>query len=543
MSNTLEELISKILPYILLVMIILVLSGIILSPGLRDKLRESLFRNSEVRYRNTIGLLLGFVAAMLLLSSGALSTWGAAWWFVGALAATMLLFILVRANEEFAVDRFAWGLPPVIVLGFGSGALLYQTRSWWIWLWNKYRLINEPHELVLEFLFLLGVILGVFVVRNWSKEQEAFTKSLSGLLGGTFIAGIFGESMKGQGLTTIGALTYYGLGFVISASINLLFAARLTANYTNQRSISSRALLDFLYGSERTKLIDGYFLQNFKDDPDYAKLWLTETLIEWRKLIQREFANRLERRRSSRKKMRVSSPPAHDAKPSFFYELIAIEGEVKVAEDTLSSPPLSAEDPQYSIIYKHVGSSSPRAALVEEKMFRVGVSLRWQDKLETITAPGQYRVPFPYQNSVAGMALEFRQTIVMDRDIRKRFRNKEYPNGICPKAIEQDRGLDEIEYLSYVAIPIVGRAGSHGENPLGVVTIDTRLFVTPSKLAGEPINTSQGIFRISLRRSELSGFATNLYEHEDEAVKYIESLTALITPVLELYSKCRVGAT
>ena len=224
MSNTLP---------IILGLLILVLTGfIIFSPKFRDMLRESLFRNSEVRYRNIIGLLLGFVAAMLLLSSGALSSWGAAWWFVGALAATMAFFVVVRANEESPLDRFAWGLLPVIVLGFGSGALVYQTRSWSIWLWNKYRLINEPHELVLEFLFLLGVILGVFVVRNWSKEQEAFTKSLSGLLGGTFIAGIFGESMKGQGLTTIGALTYYGLGFVISASINLLVAARLTAKRT-----------------------------------------------------------------------------------------------------------------------------------------------------------------------------------------------------------------------------------------------------------------------------------------------------------------------
>ena len=190
---------SNPLPYILVALILVLILISFFNSKLRDMFRESLFRNSEVRYRNIIGLLLGFVAAMLLLSSGALSSWGAAWWFVGALAATMLLFITVRANEQFPVDRFAWGLLPVIVLGFGTGALVHQTRSWWIWLWNKYRLINEPHELVLEFLFLLGVILGVFVVRNWSKEQEAFTKSLSGLLGGTFIAGIFGESMKGQG--------------------------------------------------------------------------------------------------------------------------------------------------------------------------------------------------------------------------------------------------------------------------------------------------------------------------------------------------------
>jgi hypothetical protein len=60
----------------------------------------------------------------------------------------------------------------------------------------------------------------------------------------------------------------------------------------------------------------------------------------------------------------------------------------------------------------------------------------------------------------------------MDRDIHKRFRNKQYTNGICPKDIEQDRGLDEIDFLSYIAIPIVSRLGSLGENPVRVLTID-----------------------------------------------------------------------
>jgi hypothetical protein len=504
----------------------------------------------------------------------------------------MFLLVAVRPRVEKELDRFAWGLLVIITLGFGLGALIYQSRSWWIWLWNQYRRIDQPHELVLEFLFLLGVILGVFVVRNWGKEQNAFTDSLSGLLGGTFIAGLFGEALKGQGLTTMQALTYYGLGFAMSAAINLLLAARLTANYTNKRSISSRALLDFLYGPDRTKLIDGYFLQNFKEDPDYAKRALTQALVECRKLVRREFAERLELRRASRKKTRRASPEVQAAltelqnlqnecnslkglaalgmiddepalrqkaaerdqqlllvnhllsqtKPSFFYELIAIQcDEKKDAGDEKAK--VAEKDREYIIIYKHIGSASPFTPKVEDSMFRVGISARWQDTLEYVTAPGEYRVPFPYQNSVAGLALEFRQAIVMDRDNFKRFRNKQYTDGICPKDIEQNRGLDEIDYLSYIAIPIVSRPGDPGENPVGVLTIDTKIFVCPSNLYGKPVNAAEGIFSTILTRSQLSAYATNLYDHEDKDIKYIQDVTQIITPVLELYAKCRVGAT
>ncbi len=582
-------------PYIFVLFIVLLLVLLLLtwkSPQSTAKLRESLFRNVGLHYRNGIGLLLGAMASFILLTAGTLSVSSAAWFFVGALGLLMFLLIVVRPTVEKEMDKFAWGLLVVIVLGFGWGTLMYESRSWWIWLWMKYRLIDQPEELVLEFLFLLGVILGVFVVRNWAKEQKAFTDSLSGLLGGTFIAGLFGEAFKGSGLTTMKALTYYGLGFVMSAAINLLVAARLSANYTNKRTISSRALLDFLYGSDRTKLIDGYFLQNFKDDPDYAKQALTSALIECRILIQREFAERMERRRTMRKAERrryLESPEVQAAqarlvelqvesnalgmltalgladgqplineielertnqraivthlldqtKPSFFYELIAIECD---EPENPAEKAVVEKDREYKIIYKHIGSASLTPKIVDG-MFRVGVSARWQDKLEYVTAPGEFRVPFPYQNSVAGLALEFRQAIVMDRDIQKRFRNKQYTNGICPRDIEQDRGLDEIDFLSYIAIPIVSRPGSPAENPVGVLTIDTKLFVSFSDLGGEPVNASEGIFSRRLRRSKLSEFATNLYDHEDKDIQYIQDVTKIMTPVLELYSKCRVGAT
>jgi hypothetical protein len=571
------------LPIAFVILLLLLLWLTWSNPRAAETLRESLFRNAGVSYRNLIGLLFGIVAALLVLTSNTWTMQQTVWVFLASLALTLFLLIMVRPRVEKELDRFAWGLLVITNLGFGLGALLYQARAWWIWLWNKYRLIDQPHELVLEFLFLLGVILGVFVVRNWAKEQEAFTKSLSGLLGGTFIAGLFGEAFKGQGLTTMQALTYYGLGFVMSAAINILIAARLTANYTNKRSITSRALLDFLYGSDRTKLIDGYFLKNFEEDRDYAKRALTEALIECRKLVQREFAERLETRRAARKDQRRAHVASQwkvielqedpndlrtfaaalglavealreieiekrvidqyllsQTKPSFFYELINIECD---PEETLAEKAAVIQrDREYTIIYKHIGSSSPFTPKVVDSMFRVGITSRWQDNLEYVTAPGEFRAPFPYQNSVSGLALEFRQAIVMDRDKLKRFRNNKYSDGICPKDIEQDRGLDEIDFLSYIAIPIVSRPGSPGENPVGVLTIDTKLFVSSSDLGGESVNAAEGIFRTSLRRSKLAEYATNLYDHEDPDIKYIVDVTKIITPVLELYSKCRVGA-
>lgn len=624
---------APLMPYfsLLILVSLMLFLGLLtwLSPQSTDKLREALFRNVGTSYRNQIGFVFGAVASLLLLTSGTWSVSLAAWFFIYALGVLMFLLIVVRPNVEKEVDRFAWGLLVIIMLGFGCGATMYQARSWWIWLWNKYRLIDQPQEIVLEFLFLLGVILGVFVVRNWAKEQKAFTDSVSGLLGGSFIAGIFGEAFKGQGLTTMDALTYYGLGFVMSAAVNLLIAARLTANYTNKRSISSRALLDFLYGNDRTKLIDGYFLQNFKEDPDFAKRLLTSTLVEWRKAAQSAFAERLEKRRShrqrvvrdhgvdptiiekNRRRLRELDPacsklnealediqelqdeletlkalpeprPRQKAarlryieermgeldedvkrlrercgaeqfeewgklkdergniRPSYFYELISVECDEKEVRKEQTEV-ADKEDIVFTIVYKQIGSGG--TPIIHPEMFRVGVAARWQDTLEYISAPGEYRQPFPYPGSVSGLALEFRKTIVMDRDLYKRFRNKKHADGICPKDIEQNRGLDEIDYLSYIAIPIVSRPGTPDENPLGVVTIDNKLFVSRSELAGQPLKAAEGIFRLRIKRSKLTGYANNLYDHEDIDVRFIENLSEIITPVLELYAKCRVGAT
>lgn len=587
------------------------------SPQSNLKLRESLFRNVGVGYRNFIALLLGATAALLPLTSETWSISTAIWVFVIALAMTMFLLIVVRPISKDKPDRFSWGLFVIILLGFGLGALIYQTRSWWIWLWNKYRLINEPHELLLEALFLLGVVLGVFVVRNWGKEDKAFLESLAGVLGGTFIATLLGQIQANP----LPALAYYMLGFTMSGGINLLLAARLTANYTNKRSISSRALLDFLYGSERTKIIDGYFLKNFEEDTDYARRFLQATLLEYRKLARREFAKAMNRRMKLRVKRRSKTirlqcedlqklydsakqlrdeinafPVKLDAaqkeekqdkerlldkvnqdvrdqesklKPSFFYELFSIEC-VPETDARNSAPAVNDLDMEYNVIYKRLDDDKPLSddervdddiplsddkgpdnddkrlanytSTIQENMFRVSVAMHHKDVLEYIIAPGQYRASFPFIGSVAGLALTLRQTIIMDRDRNRKFRSRDYRDGICPRDIEQLRGLDEIDFLSYIAIPVVSRLGRSNENPLGIVNIDTKIFVTHCELGGQPVEGTVGMFRKQLTRSQLNEYASNLYDREDKDVEYIEKLTKIIEPILELYAKCRVGA-
>ncbi|MGH9875645.1 MAG: hypothetical protein ACRD9S_24580, partial [Pyrinomonadaceae bacterium] len=393
-------------------------------------------------------------------------------------------------------------------------------------------------------LFLLGVILGFFVVRNWAKEQADFLNSLSAVLGGAFLATVLGKLQEGTPppITSMRAFAYYALGFTMSGTINLIVAARLTSQYTNKRSIGSRAMLDFLYGSERTKVIDGYFLQNFKDDPDYARARLTDALVEYRKLIAREFSERLQKKMKAREQL-APSPPGER---QYYYEMIAIESD---QEQSPPDPTIPDKERVHNVVFKRLGSASAAASEdcetpsgIREHMFRVGVAARWQDTLEYISAPGEYRVAFPFLRSVSGLALLFHQTIVMDRDKDKRFRDKDHTDGVSPHEIEQPRGLDEIDFLSYVAVPIIGHFNGTTENQLGVVTIDSKLFIAPD-LGGDVINASEGVFRGRLRPRELTEYASRLYDPEDADVKYIEQVTRIIVPVMELYAKCRVGAT
>jgi hypothetical protein len=197
-------------------------------------------------------------------------------------------------------------------------------------------------------------------------------------------------------------------------------------------------------------------------------------------------------------------------KPSYFYHLIAIERHGK--KDPSERPVATEdEDPEYSIIYKHIGINKdqhgghdPQASTaIQGDMFRVGVAIRRQDVLEYLLAPGAYRAPFPYMASVAGLALRLPHIIIMDRDKDTTFRSKDYKDGIRPTDIEQGRGRDIIDYLSYVSIPIVSHLGTPKENPLGIVNIDTKLFVTRSRLVSQQAKGNQGLFRVTLRRSKL----------------------------------------
>lgn len=581
--------------FLLLIILLLIILGVLGLSTNASQIRHAFFRNVAAPHRNVIAFVLGLIAALLPLTSRIWTLRWATWVFGGAVLVIVFLLITIKpgSREEAecpqkAIDRFAWGLLVMMIVGFGMGSLVYQARPWWVWLWNQYRRINEPPELILEALFLLGVILGVYVVRNWAKEQEAFKDSLTGIFSGTFIAAILGGAL--DGLTPLRSLAYYALGFTLSATLNLLYAARLTTNYINKRSVVSRAQLEFLYGRERVKEIDGYFLKNFEEDLNYAKKFLKNTLLNFRKLVQQEFAERIDAKIETRfgSLLQVESPecnqlrtlehnanelrrdindPVQEANKkanqdelkqvvkqidqlesqigrTYCYELVAIECDDGTQDEEPSAAAIMARE--YSVIYRRIFSKKTTESggtPVTAEMFRVGIAIRRNDLLEYVVSPGQYLASFPYFGSVAGLSVIVRQTIVMNRDRSKKFRSKDYRDGICPKDIEQWRGLDEIDFLSYVSIPIVSRLGTDTENPLGVVNIDTKLFVTFCKLEGDLIDEKRGLYRTRLTPNQLNEYAANLYDEEDKDVKYLEKLTKIIEPVVELYAKCNIGAT
>ena len=494
------------------------------------ELRGSLFRNIGMPDRNFIALVLGATASLLPLTTGTWTIWLAAWIFVVALGITILLLVAVRPP----VDGFAWGLPVIVALGFGLGALNYQARSWWIWLWNQLMRIDLPHERALLALFLIGAMLGVFVVRNWAKDQKGFTESLSGVLGGTFVAAVFVKMFEDVPQMSQKAFSLYALGFALSGAINLFAASRLIAHYTNKRSIVSRAILDFMYGSERADTIDKYFLKNFEEDPDYAKRSLINTLLEFRTITKRLFAARMEATRERR----LREDPNW-----YYYELIAIEE--KTHHDATEQPDGPPKERIYDIFYRPlINQSEPESPLpaIQEEMVRVGVSITNADQLEYIVAPGEYHAPFPRLKSVAGLALEMRQSIVMDRDQDRKFRNKDHRDGISPGEVEQSRGLDEIDFLAYILIPVVSRLGESTENALGLVHIDTKLFISRPELDGKPSDRGDDVLMIEMKRKQLTDMAALLYDDDDKDIMYLENLAKMIRPLLELYVRCRVGA-
>jgi len=119
--------------------------------------------------------------------------------------------------KEILFDKSRWALFSIAVLGFGLGALLFHYRGWLIWLWNQVLRIHTNQDVLLASLFLLGVIMGFFIVRNWSKDQKDFLTSLSAVLGGAFVSSIIGDFVKdgtaqgGTGLAKWVTFTYYFL--------------------------------------------------------------------------------------------------------------------------------------------------------------------------------------------------------------------------------------------------------------------------------------------------------------------------------------------
>jgi hypothetical protein len=507
---------------------------------------EALFRNIGYLDRNLIAICLGFIAAILLLSArtmppGGLSglfTWVSYVYAALVLVMLLVLFVVRPLNWDDRPNLFRWGVVTLLLLGFGIGALVYRYRDWFVWIWNHLENINTPPKLLLASLFLLGVIMGFFVVRNWSQSQNDFVKSLTAVFGGAFISTILGKLAEGtqstadggQTISTFQAFALYAGGFTLSGCVNLIVSAFLAANYSNRRSVASRALLDLLYGADKAKAIDCVFQTNFEDDKNYARALLTETVERFTEVVERRFAEKMDGWLSD---VNVAkSPPS--GRPACYQldSIFLLENQ-------------NEQDPgqlKYKVRYKRVSCILP-------DMFRVAVSVKWQDNLEYITSPGEYKQPFPFNGSVAGMALLVRSTIVMARDWEKEFRTSAFPNGIWPGKHEQNRGLDELDYLSYIAVPVVGNFGKPEEYGLGILHVDTKLFVIddPNEIDAHP-DPQSGMQALELTREQIRKtlvrkYAVNLYCHNDKSLEYLENVRNVLAPVLQLYLKCRQGST
>jgi hypothetical protein len=304
---------------------------------------------------------------------------------------------------------------------------------------------------------------------------------------------------------------------------------------------------------------------------------LIKAVLELQKRVRREFANKKEeRRKEERRKNQDSNEPLS------YYQLLSIECDQKPYDEKAGAENENAEtsdkngeapdkngkaeaknaeakakkaEPLYTAIFREITDDLP----INEDMFRAAVSLKWNDNLVYIGAPGAYKKPLSYFSSVAGRALIVRQTIVMDRDKYKRFRSSDFPDGLCPNDTEMLRGLDEVDFLSYIAVPVASFVGQPEETPLGVLHVDSRLFAaSPDEFKNKLFNVSQPspvngattrskpaprVYKAQVLRSDLTNFANNLFDQDDLGVKYLEEMRAVLVPILELYLKCRQGST
>jgi hypothetical protein len=543
----------------------------------RKEWNGMLDRNTIVSDKKLLIFVLSFLASSLILVTALLSEEKVALIFSIPFAILLIaLWVLIRQQsserwKERNLFQSRWGTLSISLVGFGLGALVYHNRAWFIWLWYKFRKIDKPDEWLLVSLFLLGVMLGFFVVRNWAKEQKDFITSLTAVFGAAFISTLLGQLsiQSGSILTPQNTFAFYALGFSLSGAANLIVFALLAAHYSRTYSLTSRSVIDFLYGSDKAQAIDGYFLKNFEADPNYAKAKLVAALTAYREIIRIEFARKM----NSRKDLSSdgaspyigASPPLcvdDESIPFDYFELISIKSAQQ--SDLQTSPPVvspPAPPPNdlydnYEIVFRRLRGkqqSDPGDPIIPG-MFRVAISMRSQDNLEYIVAPGEYRKSFPYYGSVAGMSLLARRTIVMNRDKYKKFRTSDFVDGKTPGEVDQLRGLYNIDYLSYVSVPMASSFGKPEEQSLGVLHVDTKLFaypkgtLPPDSCRQADVDPKQEIFRVvrqvekGKRLEEFEDYANYLYEQNDPIVADLESFRNVIIPLLELYKKCRTGA-
>jgi hypothetical protein len=569
---------------------------------------EWLDRNTITPDKKLLVFLLAFLASSLILVTKVLSEWWVAIIFLipfALLLIALLWLVRQQTNEswkfkERKLFQSRWGTFGISALGFGLGALVYHYRAWLVWLWVEFRKIDKLDEWTLVSLFLLGVILGFFVVRNWSKDQKDFITSLTAVFGAAFVSTILGQlsNQSGSVLTPQNSFALYALGFTLSGALNLLAFSMLVAHYTGTQSLTSRSVIDFLYGSDKAQAIDLYFLKNFEADPNYAKEKLVAALSAYREIITKKLARAMNERMKEHEAEHVSAPsnsvdatqvcPDAVSLPFKYFELISIKS-IQRKNDNQNPPvsplpaspsnsdnqmvppvsPASASPPEdtYEIVFRRLRRDKPEEAgdPITPDMFRVAISMRWLDNLEYVVSAGEYKQSFPYYGSVAGMSLLASRTIVMNRDQYKKFRTDTFLNGKTPSQADQPRGLYEIDYLSYICVPMASSLGKPEEQSLGVLHAATKLFACPKdELPSGACQQTDGdlkqeIYRIIIQADpaspggrleeklqeslkELTGYACNLYVQNDTIVTYLENMRGVIIPLLELYKKCRTGA-
>jgi hypothetical protein len=518
-------------------------------------------------YYRAILFLVGYLGSLLWLATDrrpAAPFWAVIIYAIMALLLLALLFWLNWLRPRLKnrgygargeIDEWPWGdanrarsarwlALGLTVLGFGTGIAAFVYKEWLKLLGRRFFLdINTTERVLLTFLFLLGVVMGAYVVRNWSKKQEEFNASVTTALGAAFLTAILGR-VQGEGDNFTTNIAHYGLGFVISFTVNLLAFSLLSARYSSTQSLTARALLDLLYGSDKADAIDRYFLKNFEDNPESAKQLLVQSLVQYREQVLAEYARKLDKE---------WVPGAMNSPPDDLhaYQLVSIESDTDdvaspPSPDNAASPPspdnaVPNDDRLYKVKLRRING-------ISKEMFRMGIAVKRVDTLTYIITPGEYRRAFPFYGSVAGLALTMRKTIVMYRDEHTKFRNDSFRDGITPHQVFQSRGLDVLDYLSYVVLPVVSSYSNQGEVGLGIVNVDTKLFLASKTEVRDDQPDSGGaaeiIINAMLTPNQLQCWSKRLYhQQDDKAIKYLEDMIDVAVPIIQLYVKCLQGVS